>query len=149
MRRKLVIYYNLFGLFINEKFVSCRKHKRWKMNETATVLLHFFPQLSVNRTYFARLTKTYHPHSILKEQEKGTFSVMLTNNLFHRLQSVYLQRKLAGLCLYETNIYFQTFPKHVNDHILLASKKIKDPSRNCCLQLVENFFRSHSTLGQS
>ena len=53
IRRKFLIYYNLFGFFIYKKFVSFRKHKRWKMNGTATLLFPFFPQLRVNRTYFA------------------------------------------------------------------------------------------------
>ena len=64
---------------------------------------------------------------------------MLTNNLFHRLQSVYLQKKLADLSLYETNFYFQTVSKHVNNHILLASKKIRVPLKIAASSLLKNF----------
>ena len=64
---------------------------------------------------------------------------MLTNNLLYRMQSVYLQRKLAGLCLYETNIYSITVSKHVNDHILLASKKIRVSLKIATCSLLKNF----------
>ena len=64
---------------------------------------------------------------------------MLVDNFFYRLQSVYLRMKLADLCLYQTNFYFQTFSKHVNDHILLASKKIRDPLKIAASGLWKNF----------
>ena len=88
------------------------------MNETATVLHPFFPQLNVNRTYFASAYENLSSTFYIERIGEGKVFCELTNNLFHRLQSIYLQSKLADLCLHERNFYFQTVSKHVNDHIL-------------------------------
>ena len=110
------------------------------MNGIATVLFPFFLQLSVNRTYFASAYENLSSSFYIERTGEGKFSVMLTNNLFHRLQSVYLQRKLAHLCVYMTRMLIPKPPLNKLMIIFwLQVKKIRVFLKIGASSLLKNF----------